>query len=532
MKSMTSVPLEIVKAHLERVICSRQFCNAPRLSRFLSYVVEERLAGRVDRLKGYTIGLEVFDRPEDFDPQTDTIVRVQARALRQKLDQYYAQDGAQDPVRISIAKGSYEPTFDPFLGAEKQGKDDKIALVQPTRKPSIAVLPFDDFSEHAQNEVFSFGLAEEIIADLSRFKELSVFSRSTTQQAKVDGLSVKQMRTSFQPDFVLEGSLRTDDETVNVSINLIDASEDTVILVDHFQYPREPAALYAMQDKTAAQIASRISDRFGPIGQFATRAGRSGQSTKWETIDWIYRYHRKGIELDQDEREEIRAGLGKAIAHDPNASDAHAVLAFLSIDQYRLATGEMPANILACALASAQAAVSCDNESAMAYCAIALAEFHLGNFANFRRAADHALKRNSGHADMLAMLGACFMAHGEPQRARPLLDKAIMLSPLHPDWYHFMRALVLLQTEGAEAALVEMRIAPLRDKFFYRGHLIWMLVEARDLDAAHHEMKELLELFPEFESFIGAHIRIWGVNPELKDRILAAWRTVGLNVAE
>ncbi len=139
MRLVTSLPDEVVQTQLARVIASRQFCNAPRLSRFLTYVVEQCLAGRSDRLKGYTIGLEVFDKDADFDPQTDTIVRVQARALRQKLDQYYAQDGVDDPVYISIAKGGYEPTF--FVSWEGEKPTDSVVAANSrrTNKPSIAV---------------------------------------------------------------------------------------------------------------------------------------------------------------------------------------------------------------------------------------------------------------------------------------------------------------------------------------------------------------------------------------------------------
>lgn len=529
---MQSVQSDVVKLLLERIIDSRQFCNSPRLSRFLSYVVEETLEGRMDRLKGYTIGLEVFDKPDDFDPQTDTIVRVQARALRRKLDQYYAQDGAQDPVRISIAKGSYEPKFEQFWDVKPQIKEIASSNVQPTRKPSIAVLPFDDFSQNGSHEFYSLGLTEEIIADLSRFKELSVFSRSTTQKAKSEGLSVKQMREKFLPDFILEGSFRTDDETVSVTVNLVEASEDKVILVDTFKHQMSPAALYGMQDEIAELIASRISDQFGPIGQFAKRARRVGQSTKWETIDWIYRYHRKGIELSHAERIEIKTGLETAIAQDSNSSDAHAVLALLLLDEYRLEIGDRPANTLDLALARAHRAVERDNESAMAYCSMAVAQFHRGEFASFHRAADHALKLNPGHADMMAVLGTCYATHGEAQRALPLLDKAILLSPLHPDWYHLIRAIALMQTQGAEVALAEMRIAPLPRKSFYRCHLIWMLVEAGELDAAHQEKKALLKLWPEFENTIAASYRIWGVGGDMKNRAFAAWASVGLNVTE
>ncbi|MEB8386520.1 hypothetical protein OO012_04700 [Rhodobacteraceae bacterium KMM 6894] len=532
MASSTSVPPQMVNAQLSRIINSRQFCNAPRLTRFLTYVVQECLAGRTDRLKGYAIGLEVFDRPDDFDPQTDTIVRVQARALRQKLGQYYAQAGAEDPLRISIAKGAYEPTFDYIDAANAPPEQDASAPLVPTNKPSIAVLPFDDFSQLADNEFFLLGLTEEIIVDLSRFKDLSVFSRATAQQAKADGLSIRQMRDRFHPDFVLEGSLRADNQTLKVTTNLIETSEDRVILVDQFACPLDPTALYTMQDRIAEQIVSRISDRFGPIGRFAKRAGNSGQSMKWDTINWIYRYHRKGIELDQVERTEIRAGLEKAVALDPNSSNAHAVLAFLWLDDYQLDTGGLPDDILDRALACAQRAVDSDEESAQAYCAMARTQFHLGNLVAFRRAADQAVRLNPGNADMLAMLGMCFMVCGQAQHARPMLDKAVLLNPLHPGWYRLIRAYILMQTDGPEAALAEVRIDPLPDKYFYICHLIWMLVEGGDMEGAYREKAALLARFPDFERFIGRHYRAASVDPALKARVFGAWRQVGLEVRD
>ncbi len=99
----------LAKSELERILQSEEIRSAPRLSRFLSYVVERSIAGDADSLKEYAIGLEVFDRPPSFDPRTDSIVRVQARRLRQRLNDYYAGDGAGDPYRIEIPTGGYVP---------------------------------------------------------------------------------------------------------------------------------------------------------------------------------------------------------------------------------------------------------------------------------------------------------------------------------------------------------------------------------------------------------------------------------------
>ena len=71
---------------------------------FLEYLVNEALAGRGERLKAYNVALEVFDRPETFDPVVDPLVRIEAARLRDKLRQYYEADGQGDPVRIAAAR--------------------------------------------------------------------------------------------------------------------------------------------------------------------------------------------------------------------------------------------------------------------------------------------------------------------------------------------------------------------------------------------------------------------------------------------
>lgn len=99
------------RAHLDAVADSRFFRNSEKLRRLLAYLVEATLAGDENRLKGYTIGVEALDRPEDFDPQLDPIVRVQAKRLRDALEAFYASEGHALDLRILIEKGAYRPVF-------------------------------------------------------------------------------------------------------------------------------------------------------------------------------------------------------------------------------------------------------------------------------------------------------------------------------------------------------------------------------------------------------------------------------------
>jgi len=104
-------PASAVRAQLMRILMSPGFARATRLRRFLTYVVDEAVAGRFERLKEYSLGVDVFDRGAEFDPKSDPIVRVDARRLRKALEDYYAGPGANDPVEIVLPTGSYLPEF-------------------------------------------------------------------------------------------------------------------------------------------------------------------------------------------------------------------------------------------------------------------------------------------------------------------------------------------------------------------------------------------------------------------------------------
>ena len=106
-----------IREQLVRILNSGPFHQSQRRQRFLEYLVNETLAGRSERLKGYNVALEVFDRSESFDPVTDPLVRIEAARLRDRLREYYEGEGQNDPVRIDLPKGTYRPQIE-FLQEE------------------------------------------------------------------------------------------------------------------------------------------------------------------------------------------------------------------------------------------------------------------------------------------------------------------------------------------------------------------------------------------------------------------------------
>lgn len=101
-----------IRTALAKILGDAEFERNANSAQFLSFVVEETLAGRGDRLKGFTIATSALGRNSDFDPSSSAAVRVQANRLRHLLDDYYLGPGSQDPVRIALPLGSYQPQFE------------------------------------------------------------------------------------------------------------------------------------------------------------------------------------------------------------------------------------------------------------------------------------------------------------------------------------------------------------------------------------------------------------------------------------
>jgi hypothetical protein len=101
-----------VRETLERILASETFGRSERARNLLRYLVEQEQDGHADRLKGFAIAVDVFGKDADFDPSTDAVVRVQAGRLRELLAHYYATEGAAEPIRIGIPRGSYVPAYE------------------------------------------------------------------------------------------------------------------------------------------------------------------------------------------------------------------------------------------------------------------------------------------------------------------------------------------------------------------------------------------------------------------------------------
>src|SRR5947207_2954585 len=108
---MNSLDPILVRMELEKIVASPLLARSGQRVRLLRYLIESELAGRIGMLKESVIGVEVFGRPAGWDTQADSIVRVQSARLRERLREYYATEGQNDPIVIEIPKGGYTPQW-------------------------------------------------------------------------------------------------------------------------------------------------------------------------------------------------------------------------------------------------------------------------------------------------------------------------------------------------------------------------------------------------------------------------------------
>src|ERR1700761_7432948 len=113
-------PQDQCRQQVDKILHSDIFRIAPMLQQLMQYLSDRSFDNGDEPLKEYTIGVEGFGRPQNFDPKTDPIVRVQTHRLRQKLKEYCDSEGLCDPIWIEIPKGRYLPNFE-WAGDEVAG---------------------------------------------------------------------------------------------------------------------------------------------------------------------------------------------------------------------------------------------------------------------------------------------------------------------------------------------------------------------------------------------------------------------------
>ncbi len=251
---------EAIREQLDRILEHVEFQATDKMREFLCYVVEETLAGRSERIKGFSIAVEIFGRDSDFDAAHDPVVRIQAGRLRRAIERYYLVGGRQDPIRIDIPKGRYIPVFARGAGPEPlpsrtQELPRQSALAESC--PAVLIVPFEDLTGKPELSYLGIGLATELSIYLGHCLDLRVmqYREGALNEGKLD----------TKPNFTVKGSVFCDDENLKIVAQLFDNNTGVQLWIDSLKSPFESGHLIDFQERAANSISARIAGEHGVI---------------------------------------------------------------------------------------------------------------------------------------------------------------------------------------------------------------------------------------------------------------------------
>ncbi len=406
LNSWTDTDLQAIREQLGRILKSGPFAQSRRRKRFLEYIVSETLAGRSERLKGYTIAVEAFNSPETFDPSVDPFVRIEAARLRDRLREYYAVEGQDDAIRIDLPKGSYVPLIK-FRGTTPHESASAKATVSNTEandtplcsisaRPSIAVLPFINMSARRADDYLSDAITENIITALSRFREFAVVASYSVFSYKGTGVRIPEIARDLGVRFILEGSVQKSKERVRVTAQLIDGSTGVHLWAERFD--RAYVDLLAVLDEVTEQIVGRLGSPYtGRLGRAWRGQADSGTPRRLQAYDHLL----AGLDVFDDYvpgcMAKARECLFRAIDLDPSFGKAYAKIAFSYILDVWFGWTDNESQSLAEAHKYATLAVSRDDDESWGHWAIGAYNILVGQhdraIASYRRAMDPQSER-------------------------------------------------------------------------------------------------------------------------------------------
>lgn len=332
---------QAIRSELTQVVESRAFARSERQQRFLRYVVEATVAGRSGVLKESTLGVEVFDRGTDFDTRADNIVRVEARRLRQRLEDYYRAEGAADTVVIHMPAGGYVPQFSwraaeqPTLPVHRRlfmGRRVAIAALVLAaiatvagvwffrlESPLVAVLPFADHTAGDAGPYRGDSIAEDILQLLAETPGVRVVSRTSAFRFRGRSADLSEVRLRLKAERLLEGSVRQEGDHIRVSARLIDTGTGVPLWAE--TRATDSASLDSAERAIATAVAVVLKAGHPRLG--------GGHVPAAEVRDLLAQARFLAGRGGPENRQKAVGNYERAVALDPNYARAWAELARL-----------------------------------------------------------------------------------------------------------------------------------------------------------------------------------------------------------
>lgn len=362
-------------------------------------------------------------------------------------------------------------------------------------KPSIAVLPFKNYSNDERLGFFASGLTEDLTAALSRAPGLFVIARSSAATYKGRKTDVKQVAEEQGVQYLLEGSIQKADDKLRITVQLIDAVNGRHLWADRFD--RQAKDIFALQDEIVKNVFVELQVELtqGAVARFASRGTNSLEAwlLRVEAYGEFFKFTREGMIRAR----ELTVAANRA---DPNWSRPLAVLA--SIDWYEAKQGWCASKeeAIQSGMELAERAIQMDSNDPLGYQA-------LGNLYRLRGQAERAIEMRRKAAELapndflaIAGLATILKDFGEEQEAVKLFEQAMRLSPKHP-WhvsyaYGVTLYLVGRKKEAVQSFKKAINLNPTH--VLPQAFLAAVYVDLGRLDEAKATANQVMQLNPNF----------------------------------
>ncbi|WDZ76188.1 hypothetical protein PWG15_16490 [Ensifer adhaerens] len=553
-----------VLAQLDRIRCSAEFDAPERDRKFLTYVIEETIAGRGDRIKAYSIATEVFGRDSSFDPQTDPAVRIEAGRIRRALERYYLVAGRTDPIVISIPKGAYVPTFerriDAWLpsptetsesSAQKPAalragrgtwlaavtvvcvcsgltagalllhqEDKSIVRLQPTI-PRLVVTPFEDLSGTSQSAMMARGLTDEVVGNIAKFKEITVTTREGSDASLQGG-----------PAFALEGRVRFDGERLRLVARLIQRSDGSVVWANTYDERLGTGQTIDLQVTAAATVAGAVAQPYGAIFQASLTAFKRSVPDDWQAYACTLSYYGHRGDVGAQGHAGVQECLQQATQQVPTYATAWALLSMSYVDAFQDRLDRSTSTELEQATEAAARAVELDPQDVRALEARMLALFFRGDVDAALAVGARALAINPNDAELAGEYGFRLALSGQWDSGCKLLEQSVArnIGPVR----YFEAALSVCSYFGGDYVTAERwsRMADLRSHPFSRVMLLATLGKLGKGAEAQEERKWIETNLPGLLEGVPQEVTLRLRRPQDRQQLLDGLRKAGVPVLE
>jgi adenylate cyclase len=396
------------------------------------------------------------------------------------------------------------------------------------KKPSIAVLPFNNMSNDSEQEFFADGISEDIITELSKFRSFFVIARNSSFAFKNQQLSVRDVGLKLGVRYVVEGSVRRAGNRVRITAQLIDAVDDKHIWAE--RYDRDLEDIFAVQDEVTQAIVTAIEPQLATTEQQRARRKPTENLDAWECYQRGLWYMFGYANTDQ-----ALHFFHRAIELDPEFGSAHAGVAYTYAIQILLGASQDKAEDVKRGMSAANTAVSIDQNDPFAHFAKGRISIFSGDHEKAVAEFERAISLNPNYA--LAHFG---LAHGlwhagRPAEALPHHDEALRLSPHDPIQWAFLasKAIALVMVERYEEGIALSQESQRHND----SHLFGFLAEVSGLGMLGKEkeaadaLQRLKKVEPDISTgFVEQSLPM--AASEVRDRFLQGLVSAGMDRAD